>query len=146
MEQVPKEVLEQCLKTLESRPQWWTSYSNSRQNALIICQASRMEKEKEELIDLHQSITKSSIKLSTGLQEALQDAATQYEQQKEFTLAIRRLQEKVVADLDMTDSLFKRLFAKFLREFETGINSLHEAIAATLKNVRSGASLLERVR
>lgn len=105
-----------------------------------------MEKEKEELIDLHQSITKSSIKLSTGLQEALQDAATQYEQQKEFTLAIRRLQEKVVADLDMTDSLFKRLFAKFLREFETGINSLHEAIAATLKNVRSGASLLERVR
>lgn len=146
MDQIPKQILEQCLKTLESRPQWWTSYSNSRQNALIICQASRMEKEKEELLDLHQSIAKSSLKLSTGLQEALRDAATQHEQQKEFTLAVQRLQEKVVADLDMTDSLFKRLFARFLREFETGINSLQEAIAATLKNVRSGASLLERVR
>jgi hypothetical protein len=30
-----------CLKALESRPQYWTSYSNAKQNAVIICQASR---------------------------------------------------------------------------------------------------------
>jgi len=35
-----------CLKALESRPQWWTSYSNARQNAVVICQAARAEVEK----------------------------------------------------------------------------------------------------
>lgn len=30
-----------CLQGLGSRPQWWTSYSNARQNAVVICQAVR---------------------------------------------------------------------------------------------------------
>lgn len=38
--------LNQCLKSLESRPQWWTSYSNSRQNAVVMCQAARIEIDK----------------------------------------------------------------------------------------------------
>ena len=35
-----------CLGALESRPQWWTSYSNARQNAIAICEATRSEVEK----------------------------------------------------------------------------------------------------
>lgn len=38
--------LSQCLQALESRPQWWTSYSNSRQNAVVMCRAARVEIEK----------------------------------------------------------------------------------------------------
>ena len=38
--------LSQCLQSLESRPQWWTSYSNSRQNAMVMCQAVRADVEK----------------------------------------------------------------------------------------------------
>lgn len=38
--------LETCLKALESRPQWWTSYSNNRQNAVVMCQAARVSIEK----------------------------------------------------------------------------------------------------
>lgn len=40
--------LGQCLKSLESRPQWWTSYSNNRQNAVVMCQAARSQTEKGE--------------------------------------------------------------------------------------------------
>ena len=36
----------ECLQALESRPQWWTSYSNSRQNAVVMCRAARVEIEK----------------------------------------------------------------------------------------------------
>jgi hypothetical protein len=32
---------ERCLRALESRPQSWTSYSNARQNAVVMCHASR---------------------------------------------------------------------------------------------------------
>lgn len=38
--------IRKCLQSLESRPQWWTSYSNSRQNAAIMCQAARADIEK----------------------------------------------------------------------------------------------------
>ena len=41
-----KRHLGHCLKTLESRPQWWTSYSNNRQNAAVMCQAARVDIEK----------------------------------------------------------------------------------------------------
>jgi hypothetical protein len=41
-----KKQLGQCLQALESRPQWWTSYSNSRQNAVVMCRAARVEIEK----------------------------------------------------------------------------------------------------
>lgn len=44
--EIDQKQLNQCLKSLESRPQWWTSYSNSRQNAVVMCQAARIEIEK----------------------------------------------------------------------------------------------------
>ena len=38
-----------CLAALEGRPQSWTSYSNARQNAVIMCQAVRLDLEKGKL-------------------------------------------------------------------------------------------------
>lgn len=46
---IRKDQLSQCLQSLESRPQWWTSYSNNRQNAGVMCQAARMDIEKGRL-------------------------------------------------------------------------------------------------
>lgn len=43
---IGKRQLSRCLRSLESRPQWWTSYSNSRQNAMVMCQAARVDIEK----------------------------------------------------------------------------------------------------
>jgi len=48
--EVPQRQINQCLKALESRPQWWTSYSNARQNAVVICQAARSEVERGEIL------------------------------------------------------------------------------------------------
>ncbi|QQK42626.1 Nuclear membrane fusion protein Kar5, putative [Penicillium digitatum] len=143
-DEVPKELLEQCLRTLESRPQWWTSYSNSRQNALVICHASRIETEKEELLDLHRSIAKSSLKLNIGIQEALQNATAQSAQQHSFIQAVQSLQEKIVAEMEVTNSVFKRTFNKFLQEIEAGIWSLQDSMSVALSNVRTGTGVLEK--
>lgn len=43
---VTKAPLSNCLQALETRPQWWTSYSNNRQNAVVICQATRADIER----------------------------------------------------------------------------------------------------
>jgi hypothetical protein len=144
-DEMPREVLEGCLRTLESRPQWWTSYSNSRQNALVICQASRIETEKEELLDLHRSIAKSSLKLNNGIHDALRDAAAQSEQQQLFMQAVQVLQEKIVMDMEQTNSLFQRTFGNFLREIELGIGGLQDSISSALFNLRTGTEVLEKV-
>ncbi|CAG7976837.1 unnamed protein product [Penicillium olsonii] len=144
VDEVPKEVLEQCLRSLESRPQWWTSYSNSRQNALIICQATRMETEKEELIELHRSITKSSSKLNHGLQEALKDAASRHEQQTAFANAIQALHTQIVTEAGATESLLKRTFNRFVQEVESGIDSFQEAMSVVLKETQAKTGYLEK--
>ena len=45
---IRKDQLGLCLQSLESKPQWWTSYSNSKQNAMVMCQAARVDIEKGE--------------------------------------------------------------------------------------------------
>ena len=35
-----------CLQSLESKPQWWTSYSIMKHNAMVMCQAARVDIEK----------------------------------------------------------------------------------------------------
>lgn len=52
--------IRQCLQSLESRPQWWTSYSNSRQNAAIMCQATRANIEKGVLESFDQKVNLDS--------------------------------------------------------------------------------------
>ncbi|GAB7363429.1 hypothetical protein MBLNU230_g3705t1 [Neophaeotheca triangularis] len=52
-EDVTEQNLDQCLGALESKPQWWTSYSNSRQNAVVMCHAMRSEVEKDEQLHLY---------------------------------------------------------------------------------------------
>ena len=41
--------IQQCLHSLESRPQSWTSYSNAHQNAVVMCKAARVDIERGEL-------------------------------------------------------------------------------------------------
>lgn len=145
-DEIPREVLEQCLQTLESRPQWWTSYSNSRQNALIICQASRIETEKEELLDLHRSIAKSSLKLNNGIRDALRDAAVQSEHQKVFVQAVHALQQRILMEAKQTESFLQRTFGNYLRGLEQGIAGFQDSIFFTLLNIRTGTEVLEKAR
>lgn len=104
-----------------------------------------MEAEKEELIDLHQSIVKSNLKLNNGLQEALKDAASQFEQQTAFAQQVQTLQKQVVSELGVTDSLLKQTFGWFLQEVKGGITSFQEAISMALKETRAETRHLEKV-
>lgn len=143
---VPRELLEPCLKALESRPQWWTSYSNSRQNAIVICQASRIEIEKEELLDLHRSILRSSIKLDEGFHQALRNAAMEASQHETFLQSVQLLQGKLATDMEASQSLFQQTLGGFLRDIELGIERVTAAVASALGHVQSETAVLGQVR
>lgn len=142
---LPKKDLEQCLRSLESRPQWWTSYSNNRQNAIIICQASRIEAEKEEMLGLYQSLAKSTVKLDESLQEALRQAAETSAEHQAFLRVVQALQERLYSELEARGSLLSDLFKKFLGDIEAGFDTLATAITSALSKVQTETSLLNKV-
>lgn len=141
----PRELVEQCLKALESRPQSWTSYSNSRQNAMVVCQAAQIETEKEELLNLHRSIVQSSFKLNKGLQIALQEAALEASRNEVFLQAVRALQEKLVVELRDTESLLKSTFTRFLHEVEIGLKRVVNTMSITRDHIQNEASGIQNV-
>ena len=55
-ESIRKDQLSRCLHSLQSRPQWWTSYSNNRQNAAVLCQATRIDIEKGKSLEASRSL------------------------------------------------------------------------------------------
>ncbi|KAE8356438.1 hypothetical protein BDV28DRAFT_126990 [Aspergillus coremiiformis] len=144
MNSISSQLLEPCLKSLESRPQWWTSYSNSRQNAFIICQAARIEIEKEEILNLHRSVVESSKKLDQGLQEALRTAAAESSQHRAFVHEVEIMNARVVHDIEETRSYFKAVLENVFYDIETRAASVVSTVVSVLGGVQAGATALDK--
>lgn len=142
---IPTDLQEPCLRSLESRPQWWTSYSNSRQNAMVICQASRIESEKEELLELHRFVVESTAKLNHGLQEALRTATEDSAQHKAFMDVIATMRVRLVHELEESETLFKRAIANILHDIRSGVDSAVTGVNSMLGRVQMDAAALEKV-
>ncbi|CRG84496.1 Nuclear fusion protein KAR5 [Talaromyces islandicus] len=135
-------VLQNCLTTLESRPQWWTSYSNSRQNALVICQAARIEVEKDEMLNLHQSLVENMATMNKGLQDILRDASLEGAKHKAFVDAVRDLRAQTMSELQEDQSRARGTFANFARELEATVGSSISKILSFLKDAESDSAVL----
>ncbi|KAL5336663.1 hypothetical protein BJX70DRAFT_273693 [Aspergillus crustosus] len=141
---VSREILEPCLKSLESRPQWWTSYSNNKQNAVVICQAARIENEKDEILELYKNILKSSSSLSDALQAALQTAAEESSSHRAFVQSTKLLRQEMLHETEESTLSLKRIYGKLSQEFEAGYLSVMEAIFSTLGRVHTGVAEVEK--
>ncbi|KAI7969967.1 hypothetical protein EIK77_000363 [Talaromyces pinophilus] len=137
-------IVEGCLRGLESRPQWWTSYSNSRQNAIVICQAARIEIEKEEMLNLHQSLAKNAENLNSALQSALHDAAVENAQQEVFMEEVHKLRNQLTTELQDDSSRTRSLFTGILHDFEGIMSASVSKILSLLKDVEEDSSLLSQ--
>lgn len=112
---------------------------------MVICQAARIETEKEELLNLHQSIVQSSVKLDDGLREALNNAAAQSARNEAFVQAVRALQDKLVKDMEGIGPLFQRKVDGLLHEIEVSVNKVTKSVATALGHVKGEAGILGKV-
>lgn len=142
---VPKELLEPCLKSLETRPQWWTSYSNSRQNAVVICQAARVETERDELLELHKSVVDSTVHLNDGLQNALRRAAEGSLHQKAFLEEVDAMRARVTSELEANELHLRSMLANALQGVESVIDAVVIGVGSILRRVDGQAQSLEHV-
>lgn len=113
---------------------------------MVLCQASRIEIEQEQLLDLHRSVLKSSAKLDEGLQEAIRHAAMDASRHHAFVQNVRDLQDGLVRDIETTESLFQKMFGKLLREFEAGIHTVVAVVTSASGQVQNRTAMLQQVR
>ncbi|PWY76943.1 hypothetical protein BO70DRAFT_397837 [Aspergillus heteromorphus CBS 117.55] len=144
LESIPKGQLESCLKLLESRPQWWTSYSNSRQNAVVICQAARIENEKAELLELYRSIVQGSVKLDHGLHEAMEVATAETSRHKTFMQAVEEMRIRLVHEMDKTESHLKATLERVYRNMEAYVTAVLGPVSSAIERMHDKTMSLER--
>jgi len=142
---LPKEVIGNCLKALESRPQWWTSYSNNRQNAIVICQATRIEMEREELLDLHRAIVETSSKLHQGLEEALYNSALETSQHHTFLEEVRELQLRLAEEIEGSASVTQSAFHTLFRQIQASLDGISTSVTSVMDQLHGEAGTLEKV-
>ncbi|EMR08223.1 hypothetical protein PNEG_03392 [Pneumocystis murina B123] len=68
-----QESLEKCVKELETRPQWWTSYSGYFRDVTRMCYVARTEVEKDQLLALHRNLTYAQMTMLRNLRREMDD-------------------------------------------------------------------------
>ncbi|KAI9718761.1 MAG: hypothetical protein M1812_003935 [Candelaria pacifica] len=134
--------LGQCLTSLESRPQWWTSYSNARQNAVVMCQAARSEIDKDELLELHKAMAGVTSDLSEAMSKAVLESRIHIEDQEAFTQAVKEFQTRLLRDLDNTSSEAKTYLSRLMGDVDMAIQAILRSISSTGKAAEASLDVL----
>ncbi|KAL5118901.1 hypothetical protein ACEQ8H_003224 [Pleosporales sp. CAS-2024a] len=128
----------QCLKTLQSSPQYWTSFSNARQNAVVMCQASRDSIERENQLETFKNLTEVMGAVSSAMRKSTEDYEALLTDQKQFADDVReaqyRFKEDVHAVQEKALATVGTLDKKFHSFMETSMSNLVTALADNQSN------------
>ncbi|KAL9117451.1 MAG: hypothetical protein Q9187_006010 [Circinaria calcarea] len=130
---VDKYQLSQCLQSLESRPQWWTSYSNNKQNAVVMCRAARVEIEKDDMIRVLKSLVSTGSDLDDMLSQTLQDAAQRMVQQRDLAKAIDSFQRQLLRDLELASDETQSYFMRLMESMDSVMQNLLRRVSSVVK-------------
>lgn len=147
-----------CLQSLESKPQWWTSYSNSKQNAIVMCQAARVDIEKgkraprqflstanmvpDELINLYKSVVGTNADANAALSIAIKEA---YDGLSKYALAVQMSKDRLMHDLEVSSAESQSFFEKLIKRMDTTVQLAISKIGSTVRAVESVAASLSEV-
>jgi hypothetical protein len=128
----------QCLKTLQSSPQYWTSFSNARQNAVVMCQASRDAIERENHLETFKNLTQVMGAVSDAMKRATEEYEGLVKDQKQFADEVREAQDKFKEDAHAVQekalATVGTLDDKFHTFMETSMSELVTALADNQSN------------
>ena len=142
----------QCLRTLQSSPQYWTSFSNARQNAVVMCQASRDAIERENHLEIFKNLTQVMGVVSSDIKHITDEYASLLHDQKQFADELREaqsqfkkdvsaVQEKALATVDDLDKRFHTFMDTSISEL---INALAEGQSAEIVRIREEMQLFSQ--
>ncbi|KAL8736820.1 MAG: hypothetical protein Q9166_000186 [cf. Caloplaca sp. 2 TL-2023] len=132
-----------CLQALESRPQHWTSYSNNRQNAVIMCQAARIDLEKDDLIKLHKSMINTTAGANSALGQAVAAADEAVVKQKQFGQELEHFQQRLMQDLGASKANTQSYLGSLKKTLDSTLQNAIKHFSARVKDVENEAHNVE---
>jgi len=130
---------------LESRPQWWISYSNARQNAVLMCHAARHEVEKDEMLHAHRSMTAVTSDASQALSETILQSRDQLNQVKAFNEAVLRMQADLLKEMGAGYLKAQGAISGILQQAEEGLQALFSRVLRNVEEATSNLKTLSKV-
>ncbi|PGH35603.1 hypothetical protein GX50_01584 [[Emmonsia] crescens] len=134
-DQIQPSQLEPCLKSLESRPQWWTSYSNSKQNAVVMCQAARTEIEREDNLKRYKNLADITSILTESLNQTLTTTTMEASRQGAFLEIVDDMRNKLLQELEDGFLRYHDITAKIFDDIE-GVQILMSGARSDAINVK----------
>lgn len=143
--ELPTSQLQPCLQALESKPQWWTSYSNNRQNAAIMCQAARIEVERDELLNHHRKLADVTFGLGESLNQSLSHAKLDAEKQRMFLITVDEMRLKLVTEMKDSESATRVMFKGMVTDIEVVFQQAVANIQTHISTAGSNTAVLSEV-
>ncbi|KAK6361528.1 hypothetical protein TWF730_005248 [Orbilia blumenaviensis] len=120
--------LNKCIKRLETRPQWWTSWSNCIQSVGVLCQAVREEAERENLLRLHRNLTV----LHHQLENRLSSSLNLHTSNLNFT--------------SKTSTMIHSRVSALISEMDALLNQTIVPLDGYLQNIKSAMAHIDRIQ
>jgi len=143
-DEVTTEQLDGCVSALRQEPQTWTSYSNSKQNAVFICHALGDELRKDETIRIYETLVKSAAEMGEAFHAAPREVYSMFEEVKanvmQFWLDLYEHDSVRRDEIETTWSDFKRTMSRdamdVVKDFREEMVQLQKAGSrATQENI-----------
>lgn len=126
--------LDQCSASLSSNPVWWTSYSNARQNAVLLCHSMRAELDKDNMVEKVKLMLEAVLEASNVMADTTEEHRMFERQWTEMGKNMQSFHLALNTDLDMQNRI-----AEQWAKFRVNINDLDDNIQNLNRDV-------ERVR
>ncbi|KAL1794516.1 hypothetical protein ACET3X_007937 [Alternaria dauci] len=127
-----------CLKSLQSTPQYWTSFSNARQNAVVMCQASRDAIERENHLEIFKNLTQILGDVTTNMQKTTEEYDSLIREQRQYSEEARnshqQLKEEIHAVQEKAVATVRTLDDKFHYFMESSMSDLIAALSESQTN------------
>ncbi|KAF2196911.1 hypothetical protein GQ43DRAFT_444702 [Delitschia confertaspora ATCC 74209] len=135
---------ERCLRTLDSRPQWWISYSNARQNAVVMCHASRDAIEREKNLSVYKSLVEATVSISSALEDSIKGAQARLAEQMEFIENLRSSQEQAMRDVRKHRQETSSTLSQVVTEVQQSFQSFMDMVTHAWGVAESQAEILNK--
>lgn len=128
---VTKAGLKRCLAALYSETNAWVSYSNGKQNAVVMCRAMQSAVERDESRHIAKILTQVAAKTGASLYEASEQINEQVSEIRQQFHELRTAMPKFQADVAAFDADIQQKVQVYWTEFDRaqgGLKSLTESI------------------
>ncbi|CCJ31104.1 unnamed protein product [Pneumocystis jirovecii] len=133
---------QKCVKELETRPQWWTSYSGYFRDVTRMCFAARTEVEKDQLLALHRNLTYAQMGLLRNLKLEMDDIDLRiYEKYKmeqswqQFQDDMERSMQLMKNEIKEMEKMANILLSTFLTSMNVSLNEVNRRIDLVTTNL-----------